>query len=95
MGIRRISHIVLYVSDPERSAKWYNSLLGFVVKDEHSFDGKPAIFTQANASDNDDDHDLAFFQTGAGGQRSGPWNSRFEEQPPHTPAAGQIGRAHV
>ncbi len=88
MGLRRISHVVLYVPDPQRSVQWYDELLGLrptsVVKP-----GEIApIFTQFGASDNDDDHDLAFFPTGGGGQRSGPWNSRFEKQPDHVPKAG-------
>jgi catechol 2,3-dioxygenase-like lactoylglutathione lyase family enzyme len=88
MGIRRISHIVLYVPEPRKSVQWYNELLGVVPTTHYGDEGNPAIFTQFGASDNDDDHDLAFFPTGGGGQRSGPWNSRFEEQPPHTPKAG-------
>jgi catechol 2,3-dioxygenase-like lactoylglutathione lyase family enzyme len=84
MGTRRISHIVLYVPDPQRAVKWYDDLLGLVPK--YSFED--AVFTQFDASDNDDDHDLAFFKTGGGGQRSGPWNSRFEEQPANVPTAG-------
>ncbi len=88
MGIRRISHIVLYVPEPRKSVAWYNELLGVTPVTEYGDADNPAIFTQFSASDNDDDHDLAFFPTGGGGQRSGPWNSRFEEQPPHVPKAG-------
>eukprot|EP01136_Pigoraptor_vietnamica_P004195 Opistho-1_new@2312 len=88
MGIRRISHVVLYVPDPKKSVQWYNELLGIVPTTDYNAAGSSAIFTQFGASDNDDDHDLAFFPTGGGGQRSGPWNSRFEEQPAHVPKAG-------
>jgi catechol 2,3-dioxygenase-like lactoylglutathione lyase family enzyme len=88
MGIRRISHIVLYVPEPRQSVRWYNELLGVTPTTEYGDEGNPAIFTQFNASDNDDDHDLAFFPTGGGGQRSGPWNSRFEKQPENAPKAG-------
>lgn len=88
MGIRRISHVVLYVPDPKKSVQWYSELLGIVPTADYNAPSSPAIFTQFGASDNDDDHDLAFFPTGGGGQRSGPWNSRFEEQPAHVPTAG-------
>lgn len=88
MGIRRISHVVLYVPDPKKSVEWYNELLGIVPTSVYGAPGKQSVFTQFSASDNDDDHDLAFFPTGGGGQRSGPWTSRFEEQPPNVPTAG-------
>ncbi|MFC3655331.1 VOC family protein [Xanthomonas hyacinthi] len=90
MGIRRISHIVLYVPDPARSIRWYQELLGGGLVPTTPVDpDKPTpVFTQFDASDNDDNHDLAFFPTGGGGQRSGPWKSRFEQQDPTAPKAG-------
>ncbi|MFT4103226.1 MAG: VOC family protein [Burkholderiaceae bacterium] len=90
MGIRRISHIVLYVPDPARSIAWYQQLLegGLVPTTPIDPDKPTPVFTQFDASDNDDNHDLAFFPTGAGGQHSGPWKSRFERQDPNAPKAG-------
>lgn len=90
MGIRRISHIVLYVPDPARSIAWYQQLLdgGLVPTTPVNPDRPTPVFTQFDASDNDDNHDLAFFPTGSGGQHSGPWKSRFEQQDTGVPRAG-------
>lgn len=60
MGIHRLNHAVLYVSDLERSVAFYRDVLGFRTK--VAFPG--AAFLQAPASTND--HDLGLFEVGAG-----------------------------
>ena len=88
MGIKRLSHIVLYVPDVERSVAFYNDLLGFIPRYHEGRDRSQAVFTSASASDNQDDHDLAFFKTGTGGQNSSAWVARGRPQPEQAPAAG-------
>jgi catechol-2,3-dioxygenase len=65
MGIVRLNHAVLYVSDLQRSVDFYCDVLGFrrlggMTPD--SFTG--AAFLQAPGSTND--HDLGLFEMGAG-----------------------------
>jgi catechol-2,3-dioxygenase len=61
MGITRLNHAVLYVSDLRRSVDFYTTVLGFRRIDL----GLPgAAFLQAPDSTND--HDLGLFEVGAG-----------------------------
>ncbi len=60
MGIRRLNHAVLYISDVEASVEFYTDVLGFTVV--HRPPG--AAFLRAPESDND--HDLGLFEVGAG-----------------------------
>jgi catechol 2,3-dioxygenase len=55
--IKKLGHVVLFVSDPKISARWYGDVLGIelVVFDEHM----PAAFL----SFNERDHDIALFKT--------------------------------
>jgi catechol-2,3-dioxygenase len=58
MAIQRLNHAVLYVRDVERSASFYQRVLGF-----RQVMGMPgAAFLQAPGSSND--HDLGLFQLG-------------------------------
>ncbi|MFC0003867.1 VOC family protein [Micromonospora siamensis] len=68
MGIHRLNHAVLYVSDLERSVAFYRDVLGFrrVPMTPDGFRG--AAFLQAPGSTND--HDLGLFEVGAGAGRS-------------------------
>ena len=62
--IRALNHAVLYVRDAERSARWYEEVLGFRVVS--SMPG--AYFIQAPDSSND--HDLGLFSLGDGARPS-------------------------
>ncbi|MBQ1026793.1 VOC family protein [Micromonospora sp. C95] len=68
MGIHRLNHAVLYVSDLDRSVAFYRDVLGFrrVPMTPEGFRG--AAFLQAPGSTND--HDLGLFEIGAGAGRS-------------------------
>ncbi|MGN9776456.1 VOC family protein [Micromonospora sp. H33] len=68
MGIHRLNHAVLYVSDLERSVAFYSDVLGFrrVPMTPDGFRG--AAFLQAPDSTND--HDLGLFEIGTGAGRS-------------------------
>src|SRR4051812_38468136 len=55
MGIRRLNHAVLYVSDVDRSVTFYRDLLGFRVI--HHVPGMAFL----RAADSDNDHDLGLF----------------------------------
>ncbi|MFI6781158.1 VOC family protein [Micromonospora sp. NPDC050276] len=68
MGIHRLNHAVLYVSDLARSVAFYRDVLGFrpVAMTPDGFRG--AAFLQAPDSTND--HDLGLFEIGAGAGRS-------------------------
>jgi catechol-2,3-dioxygenase len=59
MAIHRLNHAVLYVRDAERSADFYERVLGFR-RLPHEFPG--AVFMQAPSSTND--HDLGLFSVG-------------------------------
>jgi catechol-2,3-dioxygenase len=62
MGITRLNHAVLYVSDLERSLAFYEGVLGFK-RIESGVESIPgAAFLQAPQSTND--HDLGLFQIG-------------------------------
>jgi catechol-2,3-dioxygenase len=58
MAIRGLNHAVLYVRDAQRSARFYQEVLGF--REKVSMPN--AVFMQAPDSDND--HDLALFGIG-------------------------------
>lgn len=60
MPVQRLNHIVLYVSDARRTAKFYTDVLDFKTLSEVA-NGK-AIFMRAPGSTND--HDLGLFQLG-------------------------------
>ncbi|RIV39778.1 VOC family protein [Micromonospora radicis] len=68
MGIHRLNHAVLYVSDLDRSVAFYRDVLGFrqVPMTPEGFQG--AAFLQAPDSTND--HDLGLFALGAHAGRS-------------------------
>lgn len=68
MGIHRLNHAVLYVSDLARSVAFYSDVLGFrpVAMTPDGFRG--ATFLQAPDSTND--HDLGLFEIGAAAGRS-------------------------
>ena len=63
MGIHRLNHAVLFVSDLTRSVAFYRDVLGFrpVAMTPDGFTG--ATFLQAPGSTND--HDLGLFEIGA------------------------------
>lgn len=65
MGIRRLNHAVLYVSDVNRSVDFYTEVLGFRVIHRRP----TAAFLRAAESTND--HDLGLFQVSAPADRSG------------------------
>ena len=64
MGVTRLNHAVLYVSDLQRSVAFYTDVLGFrvVPMTPKGFSG--AAFLQAGGSTND--HDLGLFEIGPG-----------------------------
>ncbi|MER7417405.1 VOC family protein [Micromonospora peucetia] len=68
MGIHRLNHAVLYVSELTRSVAFYRDVLGFrpIPMTPDGFRG--AAFLQAPGSTND--HDLGLFEVGAGTGRS-------------------------
>lgn len=64
--IRRIAHIVLFVADPEASAKWYQEVLG-MTRVAQAKDGpyKGGIFMSFGYAD----HDIALFPEPAGASK--------------------------
>ena len=62
MPIQRLNHAVLYVRDAQRSAAWYEEVLGFrrIPIGPEGWNG--AVFMQAPGSTND--HDLGLFTVG-------------------------------
>jgi len=73
MGINRLNHAVLYVRDAQRSAGFYEDVLGFrrVPVGPAKFTG--AVFLQAPGSTND--HDLGLFSIGEAAAPSGAGRS--------------------
>jgi catechol 2,3-dioxygenase-like lactoylglutathione lyase family enzyme len=63
MGIHRLNHAVLYVSDVERSVAFYTEVLGFRVVNMTPDGFGGAAFLQAPGSTND--HDLGLLEIGA------------------------------
>ncbi|MFY1620271.1 VOC family protein [Micromonospora sp. WMMD736] len=68
MGIHRLNHAVLYVSDLARSVAFYRDVLGFTPVEMTPDGFRGATFLQAPDSTND--HDLGLFEIGAGAGRS-------------------------
>jgi catechol-2,3-dioxygenase len=60
MAIRQLNHAVLFVRDAERTATFYQDVLGFEVT--HRMPGR-GVFLRAAGSAND--HDVAFFTIGS------------------------------
>jgi len=73
MGVTRLNHAVLYVSDLERSVTFYRDVLGFrqIPMTPDGFRG--AAFLQAPDSTND--HDLGLFEVGPQAGPSGAGRS--------------------
>jgi catechol-2,3-dioxygenase len=69
MGITRLNHAVLYVSDLTRSIDFYSGVLGFERIDMTPENFKGAAFMRAPQSTND--HDLGLFEAGARGSDTG------------------------
>jgi catechol-2,3-dioxygenase len=63
VGIFRLNHAVLFVSDVARSVAFYTEVLGFKVVNMTPDGFKGAAFLQAPGSTND--HDLGLFEIGA------------------------------
>src|SRR5258705_1729646 len=63
MGIFRLNHAVLYVSDVRRSVAFYGDVLGFRPVNMTPDGFRGAAFLQAPGSTND--HDLGLFEIGA------------------------------
>ncbi|WP_405095096.1 VOC family protein [Micromonospora sp. NBC_01412] len=68
MGIHRLNHAVLYVSDLARSVAFYRDVLGFRVIPMTPDGFRGAAFLQASGSTND--HDLGLFELGRAAGRS-------------------------
>ncbi|WP_433537785.1 VOC family protein [Micromonospora sp. CA-249363] len=68
MGIHRLNHAVLYVSDLARSVAFYRDVLGFTPVPMTPDGFRGATFLQAPDSTND--HDLGLFEIGAAAGRS-------------------------
>ena len=62
MPIQRLNHAVLYVRDAQRSAQWYEDVLGFRRLPIGPDGWTGAVFMQAPGSTND--HDLGLFTVG-------------------------------
>jgi len=84
MGIKRLNHAVLYVSDVADSTRFYQQVLGF--RPKPGSQPERAVFTQAAHSDND--HDLALFARNLGQQRAGVFSPRGATPGAHEPPAG-------
>jgi len=69
MGIHRLNHAVLFVSDVNRSVAFYTEVLGFRVVNMTPDGFRGAAFLQAPGSTND--HDLGLFEIGAAAGPSG------------------------
>lgn len=67
MPITRLNHAVLYVRDAQRSAEWYEEVLGFRRLPIGPDGWTGAVFMQAPGSTND--HDLGLFTVG---EKPGP-----------------------
>jgi catechol-2,3-dioxygenase len=67
MGINRLNHAVLYVRDAQRTAGFYEDVLGFRPVAVGPADFTGAVFLQAPGSTND--HDLGLFSIG---EHAGP-----------------------
>ena len=56
IGLKRLQHLVLWVSDVERSVRFYHDVLGFEVKSQR---GKAAFL---RIPESGDDHNLGLFE---------------------------------
>jgi catechol-2,3-dioxygenase len=65
VGIHRLNHAVLFVSDVEQSVEFYTEVLGFRVIKMTPDGFRGAAFLQAPGSTND--HDLGLFEVGGAG----------------------------
>lgn len=65
MAIQRLNHAVLFISDLDRSVRFYTEVLGFTV-----VNGMPGQAAFLRASDSTNDHDLGLFAMGAQAARS-------------------------
>lgn len=65
--IRRLNHAVLYVSDAQTTANFYQQVLGFTIV-QVAFDGR-AVFVRAGGSENH--HDLGLFSIGSAKKSNG------------------------
>jgi catechol 2,3-dioxygenase len=81
--VKRVAHVVLYVRDPEASAKWYGDVFGMQVSARVP-DGpyKGGVFM----SFGEQDHDLAFFPSAAADDRP----ARFEHIGMEVDCAGDL-----
>jgi catechol-2,3-dioxygenase len=68
MGIHRLNHAVLFVSDLARSVAFYRDVLGFRLIPMTPDGNARAAFLQASGSTND--HDLGLFEVGAAAGQS-------------------------
>ncbi len=73
MGIHRLNHAVLYVSDIKKSVAFYTDVLGFHPINMLPEGFRGAAFLQAPGSTND--HDLGLFEIGAAAGPSGAGRS--------------------
>lgn len=69
VGIHRLNHAVLFVSDVKRSVEFYTQVLGFRVINMTPEGFRGAAFLQAPDSTND--HDLGLFEIGSAAGPSG------------------------
>ena len=69
MGIHRLNHAVLYVSDVKRSVGFYTTVMGFTLVNMTPDGFGGAAFLQAPGSTND--HDLGLFELGPAAGPSG------------------------
>jgi catechol-2,3-dioxygenase len=78
MAIKKINHAVLYVSDANQSAKFYEDV--FEMTQIHNLGSGAAIFMRMKNSEND--HDLGLFSVGstpsAPGRRPGLYHLAYE-----------------
>jgi catechol-2,3-dioxygenase len=64
LGIRRLNHAVLYVSDVDRSVEFYTEVLGFRVIH------RAPVMAFLRAAESNNDHDLGLFQAQAPAERT-------------------------
>jgi catechol 2,3-dioxygenase-like lactoylglutathione lyase family enzyme len=87
MGVTRLNHAVLYVSDLDRSVAFYRDVLDFRPVNEIA-PGLRAAFLQAPDSTND--HDLGLFEVGAGAATPTSTQAQAQAQ-----ARGTVGLYHL
>ncbi len=74
--LNKIGHVALYVTDLERSARFYTEVLGFSISDVYGGDTMAggAVFLRCNA----DHHGIALFPLPEGETMKGPHHMAFE-----------------